>query len=261
MPSCINKLIGGILLLSIFLGQIQVFNLSRAVYSLNFEQGKDIIWEVTYIDYVLVQNLIDEGVLKESFLKKEIGQQRKYWIEDIQSQSDRWKILFHIYDGTNLENSKGTELGNGWHKNVAKDPSDAAPNWATADSLFTNYFIPLSISEYLAELVLYIGKSNITSSGSSLIYDNSVNGRNDMKILTYNNYGVRQNYSLYYKGSLAYRYDMVYYGESYFDLNLQNSMLFIGITIFFSAIIILGLGFIYLVTHKKRTNYRQNNIS
>ena len=248
-----KKLLCGSILLIISLSIPTTITVQAVEYNLGIEEGKSIIWEVTYVNDTLIQKLKDEGGISSTFSPRAVGQQTKYVIEEIEYKDNgtgiyHWKVDFHRYDGTNLVNSTGTEVGNGYYRNVAKDPSDAAPNWETSDSIFTNRFMPLDVSQYLTALVAAIGKTNISSSSNSLIYNNSVNGENDTSVYTYNTYGIRSNYSIYYNGSLAYSYDLVYYGDPYVDVVLM----LIFIVILLGIVIIAGIA--AWISKKKKSN-------
>jgi len=217
-------------------------------YTLGFEEGKDIIWERTVVNSTLINKLIDEGRISNSYSEKVVGTQVKYYIEDIDYDNNGsvyfWKIDYHLYLGTNLENTPGTEKGSGYYKNVAKDPADAAGDWATSESIYTYRFIPLEVPAYLTALVAAIGKPNITCSGSNLIYNNTVIGENDTIILNYNTNGILNNRSIYYNGSLAYNYELVYYSDFIIDQTIFIFILII-LTIFVSV------GMIYMWFNNK----------
>lgn len=255
-------LIGGFILFLVLFSLTSV-KAQEESYRLGFKTYRDVVWEYTYLNYTLIQLLVDENILSDSYLDKKVGDQEKFYIDEMEFNSNgdlggiaHWRVFFYYYKGTNLQNGGGKQIEDRWYSNVAKDPTDAAPTWESGSNYFSNRFIPVNASNYLSELVTAIRNPSITSSGSSLIDTNIENVINYTKIYTYNENGIQEIRCRYYNSMLVYKFELVYYGAIQYLPSEIWSMVIIVLVI---TVILICIGILYKWLRKKTNEMEIQN--
>ena len=219
-------------------------------YQLSIKENIGIIWEHTFLNKTLIQNLITEEGYGETLLEYEVGNQLKWDIDMIRSEEifnvEYWLIFFSIIKGKNLEDVALDPYGE-CYTNIVKDPKDLFKVKFEDDDLPINLrILPVNAQKYLEVFVNNIpsaNKSIFSSNKLVLIEDYTTKGKNHTIIRTFNEEGIISNYSLYYNGSLAYEYLL----SKVIDYTIGPTILMSV----FGAIVCIGLISLGLAVKKK----------
>lgn len=239
--------------------QIQAYS-----YDLAIEEDDNLIWEISYINEEALQDLIDYEGYSSSYSDLSEGDQYRWEITEVYPERENsyeenyWKVDYTFYYGQNLR-YEDAETSEDYEYKIAAEPESLVDDWFNREEFeFGIVLLPDNTDYYLQEFydnMPWDNKTVYSVSEYKLIENRSSIGHQDKVIITYNNEGIQQNYSLYYGEDLAYQYLLE---EKYGNEGFFSPFLIIGIT--FAVIVVLVIVFALVAIGRKssKKNYDTN---
>lgn len=205
-----------------------VLSLSRMVFaeeyalSTEIEENTDIIWEVTFVNETVIDKLYEDTKNEEQYYDPTRyadleGMQWKYSIysiEELYNSDDDyyyWEIEFEYYEGEDFDEDDG-DYYDDYYFQVAKDPAFLAQEISNENSEYAlrTYILPVDVELYLDEFINnldILDQGKYSADGNTLNLTNPL-GTHDSVLISYNDDGVQEKYSLFYDDELAYQYEL-----------------------------------------------------
>jgi len=185
----------------------------NTVFTLSIRRNDVIIYEYNVVNTSLLYDLGEEHEFYKNLSLGSIEEHSKIRliVDDMYEDYDYWLIKFRLY------NYSSNNLIGYMNKYCAKSPEVFAGQIYSGDILDV---LPANVNSFLLQsrdLVAEYNDSSLQISDHSIIFDYTAVGDNYVFVFNYNQRGILDQYSLLYKGSVAFEKTLIAFSSKIGD--------------------------------------------